>query len=65
MDVKQNLRNIESEIQSHFKNSEASTLPNVIAVTKYVTIDRAKEAYDVGLRHFGENRLERKEICFA
>ena len=44
MDVKQNLRNIESEIQSHFKNSEASTLPNVIAVTKYVTIDRAKEA---------------------
>ena len=26
--------------------------------TKYVTIDRAKEAYDVGLRHFGENRLE-------
>ena len=31
MDVKQNLRNIESEIQSHFKNSEASTLPNVIA----------------------------------
>ncbi|MCC3722329.1 YggS family pyridoxal phosphate-dependent enzyme [Staphylococcus haemolyticus] len=58
MDVKQNLRNIESEIQSHFKNSEASTLPNVIAVTKYVTIDRAKEAYDVGLRHFGENRLE-------
>ena len=37
---------------------KASTLPNVIAVTKYVTIDRAKEAYDVGLRHFGENRLE-------
>lgn len=30
----------------------------LIAVTKYVTIDRAKEAYDVGLRHFGENRLE-------
>lgn len=57
MDVKQNLRNIESEIQSHFKIVEASTLPNVIAVTKYVTIDRAK-TYDVGLRHFGENRLE-------
>ena len=34
------------------------TAPNVIAVTKYVTIDRAKEAYDAGLRHFGENRVE-------
>ena len=57
MDVKQNLRNIESEIQSHFKIVKRY-LANVIAVTKYVTIDRAKEAYDVGLRHFGENRLE-------
>lgn len=38
--------------------SAHSAQPHVIAVTKYVTIDRAKEAYDVGLRHFGENRLE-------
>ena len=36
MDVKDNLKNIESEIQTHFENSEASSLPNVIAVTKYV-----------------------------
>ena len=35
-----------------------STKPNVIAVTKYVTIERAKEAYEAGIRHFGENRLE-------
>ena len=30
----------------------------MIAVTKYVTIERAKEAYQAGIRHFGENRLE-------
>ena len=30
----------------------------MIAVTKYVTIERAKEAYEAGIRHFGENRLE-------
>ena len=29
----------------------------MIAVTKYVTIERAK-AYEAGIRHFGENRLE-------
>ena len=28
-----------------------STKPNVIAVTKYVTIERAKEAYEAGIRH--------------
>ena len=30
----------------------------MIAVTKYVTIERAREAYKVGIRHFGENRLD-------
>ncbi|PTE93431.1 YggS family pyridoxal phosphate enzyme, partial [Staphylococcus cohnii] len=40
------------------KKAGISTQPNVIAVTKYVTIDRANEAYDAGLRHFGENRVE-------
>lgn len=33
-------------------------MPRVIAVTKYVTIERAKEAYDAGIRDFGENRIE-------
>lgn len=40
------------------KKNNFSTKPNVIAVTKYVTIERAKEAYEAGIRHFGENRLE-------
>jgi PLP dependent protein len=31
---------------------------NIIAVTKYVSIDRAKEALDAGINHLGENRLE-------
>ena len=30
----------------------------MIAVTKYVTIERANDAYQAGIRHFGENRLE-------
>ena len=38
--------------------SAHSAQPHVIAVTKYVTIERAREAYKVGIRHFGENRLD-------
>lgn len=58
MNVKQNLEQINQQITEHCKKGEVSTLPNVIAVTKYVTIDRANDAYQAGIRHFGENRLE-------
>lgn len=58
MNVKQNLEQINQQITEHCKKGEVSTLPNVIAVTKYVTIDRANDAYEAGIRHFGENRLE-------
>ncbi|MFP3488903.1 YggS family pyridoxal phosphate enzyme, partial [Staphylococcus sp. SIMBA_130] len=31
---------------------------NVVAVTKYVSVKRTKEALDAGLTHFGESRDE-------
>ncbi|PHK50661.1 YggS family pyridoxal phosphate-dependent enzyme [Staphylococcus edaphicus] len=58
MNVQYNLEKINEQIQTHCKKGGISTQPNVIAVTKYVTIDRANDAYNVGVRHFGENRLE-------
>ncbi|KIX91057.1 hypothetical protein TP70_04540 [Staphylococcus microti] len=58
MSVKENLAEIEKTLMAHTPNNDSSSLPNVIAVTKYVTIERAQEAYDAGIRHFGENRLE-------
>ena len=58
MSVKQNLRQIEQKISEHLEKSSNSAHPHVIAVTKYVTIDRANDAYNAGIRHFGENRLE-------
>ena len=58
MDVKENLAKIEKEIDASIKKSAHSAQPHVIAVTKYVTIERAREAYKVGIRHFGENRLD-------
>ncbi|AVQ32789.1 YggS family pyridoxal phosphate-dependent enzyme [Staphylococcus muscae] len=58
MSVKENFNEIENTLKQHMSNDADGTLPNVIAVTKYVTIERAQEAYEAGLRHFGENRLE-------
>ena len=58
MDVKENLAKIEKEIDASIKKSAHSAQPHVIAVTKYVTIERAREAYKVGIRHLGENRLD-------
>lgn len=56
--VKENLVEIESQICNSIKKSSFETSPQVIVVTKYVTIDRAIEAYQAGLRNFGENRIE-------
>ncbi|WP_438873402.1 YggS family pyridoxal phosphate-dependent enzyme [Staphylococcus cohnii] len=46
------------QLDIHCKKGNITTVPNVIAVTKYVTIERANDAYQAGIRHFGENRLE-------
>lgn len=56
--VESNYKVIQSEINQSMEDSKYSTSPKVIVVTKYVTIDRAIEAYNAGFRHFGENRLE-------
>ncbi|MGM0873578.1 MAG: YggS family pyridoxal phosphate-dependent enzyme [Bacillota bacterium] len=59
MNVKDNyqtiLRNIDSICERIGRNSENI---KVIAVTKYVSIQRAKEAIDAGVLHLGENRDE-------
>jgi len=56
--VKENLLEINSQICNSSEESEFNKAPQVIVVTKYVTIDRAKEAYEAGLKNFGENRIE-------
>ena len=58
LDVQYNLEKINEQIETHCKKGNITTKPDVIVVTKYVTIDRANDAYNAGIRHFGENRLE-------
>ncbi|WP_105995201.1 YggS family pyridoxal phosphate-dependent enzyme [Staphylococcus agnetis] len=58
MSVVENYDYIQSKIKKHLAKVGLKSMPRVIAVTKYVTIERAKEAYDAGIRDFGENRIE-------
>ncbi|MBF7023986.1 YggS family pyridoxal phosphate-dependent enzyme [Staphylococcus kloosii] len=58
MTVQENYTAIQNEISAASKKGGFSLQPHVIAVTKYVTIERANEAYNAGIKHFGENRLE-------
>ncbi|HAM82167.1 YggS family pyridoxal phosphate-dependent enzyme [Ornithinibacillus bavariensis] len=59
MDVTQNLQQIQTEMkaacQKSNRNFEEIT---IIGVTKYVTIERTREALQSGIINLGENRLE-------
>lgn len=59
MDVTENLNNIQQEIRQACENSNRlSEEITLIAVTKYVTIERTEEAIQAGISNLGENRLE-------
>lgn len=57
--VKENYQTILATIEEACRKSGRSPEEvNIIAVTKYVSVERAKEAIDCGVRHLGENRPE-------
>ncbi|UJL47861.1 YggS family pyridoxal phosphate-dependent enzyme [Virgibacillus sp. NKC19-16] len=59
MDVATNLRIIQNNIrQACEKSNRIPDEITVIGVTKYVTIERTKEAITTGIKNLGENRLE-------
>ena len=51
-----NMGNIKANIQQ-IKEQLAHSQVKIIAVTKYYGVDRLIEAYKVGLRNFGENKV--------
>jgi PLP dependent protein len=57
MDVSSKLIKIKEEIEKACERANRSPEDvKIIAVTKYVSIERAKEAIDAGIQHVGENR---------
>ncbi|WP_077211448.1 YggS family pyridoxal phosphate-dependent enzyme [Bacillus dakarensis] len=59
MRVAENLEQIQKQIEAACKNSNRNPDDiKIIAVTKYVSLNRAKEAVEAGVTHLGENREE-------
>ncbi|WP_163536730.1 YggS family pyridoxal phosphate-dependent enzyme [Gracilibacillus sp. YIM 98692] len=59
MKVADNLAQIQENIRQSCSNvGRSETDINIIGVTKYVTINRAKEALGAGVKNLGENRME-------
>jgi PLP dependent protein len=59
VDVRESLATIKKQINAAAEASSRNPeRVNVVAVTKYVSVERTKEALDAGLTHFGESRDE-------
>lgn len=59
MQVADNLTQIQKQIEAACKNSNREPKDiKIIAVTKYVSLERAMEAVEAGVTHLGENREE-------
>ncbi|WP_026581487.1 YggS family pyridoxal phosphate-dependent enzyme [Bacillus sp. J33] len=57
MKVEENLKHIKSAIQKACEKANRDPEDvKVIAVTKYVSVERAQEALEAGINHLGENR---------
>jgi PLP dependent protein len=57
LSVKENASKIKEKIDAACRRSGRNPEDiHIIAVTKYVSVDRAKEALDAGIVHLGENR---------
>lgn len=57
--IKKNLEIIKENIENaKKKNCIPEQEITIVAVTKTATIEDVKIAYDLGIRHFGENRIE-------
>ncbi|MDG5788273.1 YggS family pyridoxal phosphate-dependent enzyme [Evansella sp. AB-P1] len=59
MSVYENLKDVQAIIHaSSMRGKRDPSKVNIIAVTKYVSIQRASEVLDAGVIHIGENRVD-------
>lgn len=58
MSIQSNFEHIKNRISQACRRVNREEDVQVIAVTKYVTVETAKEAVDAGVTELGENRVE-------
>lgn len=61
LSVAENLERVQERIQAACQRAGRRDEVTLVAVTKLVAPDRIAEAYRVGVRHFGENRVQEFE----
>ncbi len=58
LSIAENIAAVQERITAALRRSGRTDAVTLIAVTKQVPVERIAEAYRVGLRHFGENRVQ-------
>ncbi len=65
--IKENIKNVELKLDEAAKKSPYGNNPTLIAVSKTKPVSMLMEAYETGIRDFGENHvqeiLEKYEVC--
>ncbi|MHA6484717.1 YggS family pyridoxal phosphate-dependent enzyme [Paenibacillus sp. strain BS8-2] len=62
MSIQDRIQQVERSIEAAcLRSGRDRNEVNIVAVTKYVSLDRTAEAYEGGLRHLGENRWQDAE----
>ena len=56
--IAQALKTVQAQIDAALKISQKSTRVTLVGVSKTKPVEMLQEAYDAGLRHFGENYVE-------
>jgi pyridoxal phosphate enzyme (YggS family) len=59
--IRENILRIQDRIAKSLQNSARPTEVTLIAVSKTHSAESIREAYEAGLRHFGENRVQEWE----
>lgn len=54
MSIQERLAHIQESIRQHAGKQPVT----LVAVSKYATIEQMREAYEAGVRHFGENKVQ-------
>lgn len=56
--IKENITIVQNNIKKALENSSFNNNPTLIAVSKTKPVELLKEAYDFGIRDFGENKVQ-------
>jgi len=61
LSIAENIARVEERVQAALRQASRTDAVTLVGITKQVPVEHIAEAYRVGLRHFGENRIQEFE----